>query len=435
MKCPKCKSTSYRKNGHRSGKQNYLCKICGRQFLDSSSQISNDKSRSSNGHLQTSLAEVRELALIKQLPEETKVIISAEELLQMLSDDWLESSTFRQFIQKFQHVTKQSDKPTSGIAILLLDAENIKLDINSEIFLTSLSKYPLQVKIAFANWRNPASGKQDSELYERGYQLVHVPGGKDSADAKMIALGSSIFQQYRTVKEVFVCSCDGILTHLCNQLQSQGLTVYWVRRQNPNLIIVENCNTAQVNHYSLAMETGIPSFAEFVHKIEELIQAEQKSTTERLSSLSTITTLFQERCNITNFSNKSLAIVQAHDEVVAIGVDSPQAIVEKQNLKSNTTSTIKNIESIEALEKLILKLIRKMAVETKREYVSVIKLKTLFQTQFKETADATVKQFKPDSSLIKFLRALRGKPASLASRPTLFKLALVGNQYEVKLVV
>lgn len=66
-----------------------------------------------------------------------------------------------------------------------------------------------------------------------------------------------------------------------------------------------------------------------------------------------------------------------------------------------------------------------MIVETKREYVSVIKLKTLFHTQSKKTADSTVKQFKPDSSLIKFLWL----------RPTLFKLALVGNQYEVKLVV
>lgn len=63
---------------------------------------------------------------------------------------------------------------------MLLDAENLKLDINRKTFLTSLSKYPLQVKIAFANWRNLASGKQYGELYGRGYQLVHVPGGKRS---------------------------------------------------------------------------------------------------------------------------------------------------------------------------------------------------------------------------------------------------------------
>lgn len=37
MKCPKCGSTAIRKNGHRSGKQNHLCKNCGRQFIESPS--------------------------------------------------------------------------------------------------------------------------------------------------------------------------------------------------------------------------------------------------------------------------------------------------------------------------------------------------------------------------------------------------------------
>lgn len=33
--CPRCRSTEVSKNGRRSGKQNYICKDCGRQFLDS----------------------------------------------------------------------------------------------------------------------------------------------------------------------------------------------------------------------------------------------------------------------------------------------------------------------------------------------------------------------------------------------------------------
>jgi len=33
--CPRCQSTTYKKNGHiRNGKQNYQCKNCGRQFVD-----------------------------------------------------------------------------------------------------------------------------------------------------------------------------------------------------------------------------------------------------------------------------------------------------------------------------------------------------------------------------------------------------------------
>jgi transposase-like protein len=38
MKCPRCGSTQVRKNGHRSSQQNYLCKNCGRQFVESYSQ-------------------------------------------------------------------------------------------------------------------------------------------------------------------------------------------------------------------------------------------------------------------------------------------------------------------------------------------------------------------------------------------------------------
>jgi transposase-like protein len=38
MKCPRCGSEQIRKNGHRSGKQNYLCKNCNRQFVESYSQ-------------------------------------------------------------------------------------------------------------------------------------------------------------------------------------------------------------------------------------------------------------------------------------------------------------------------------------------------------------------------------------------------------------
>lgn len=34
MKCPHCHSSSLSKNGHRHGKQRYLCKDCGRQFLE-----------------------------------------------------------------------------------------------------------------------------------------------------------------------------------------------------------------------------------------------------------------------------------------------------------------------------------------------------------------------------------------------------------------
>ncbi len=36
MQCPRCTSTHTRKNGKKSGKQNYICVNCRRQFIDSS---------------------------------------------------------------------------------------------------------------------------------------------------------------------------------------------------------------------------------------------------------------------------------------------------------------------------------------------------------------------------------------------------------------
>ncbi|HEY9641709.1 MAG TPA: hypothetical protein V6C57_14575, partial [Coleofasciculaceae cyanobacterium] len=88
--------------------------------------------------------------------------------------------------------TPEDDAEAPGaIAILLLDAENIKLSAEEEQFLQNSCNYSIQIKIAFANWRN--MGKYDLDFHARGYQLIHVPAGKNSADMKMTAIGSSIF--------------------------------------------------------------------------------------------------------------------------------------------------------------------------------------------------------------------------------------------------
>ena len=34
MQCPECQSTNVNKNGHKKGKQNYICVKCKRQFID-----------------------------------------------------------------------------------------------------------------------------------------------------------------------------------------------------------------------------------------------------------------------------------------------------------------------------------------------------------------------------------------------------------------
>jgi len=64
----------------------------------------------------------------------------------LFSDSWLESSAFSHFIEKVQQLTKPSAKSAPGISILL-DAENLKLDINTETFLARLCKYPLKSRL------------------------------------------------------------------------------------------------------------------------------------------------------------------------------------------------------------------------------------------------------------------------------------------------
>ncbi|WP_228371539.1 hypothetical protein [Trichormus azollae] len=56
-------------------------------------------------------------------------------------------------------------------------------------------------------------------MHERSYDLVHVPAGRDNADGKMIAFGSSIHEVYPHAKEVLVCSSDKVMTNSCKNLQ------------------------------------------------------------------------------------------------------------------------------------------------------------------------------------------------------------------------
>ncbi|MEH2283971.1 MAG: NYN domain-containing protein [Nostoc sp.] len=373
-----------------------------------------------NGHSKVSIPEARELFLVKNLSEEKVTekslssfsFILAEELLQtILSPDWLESAVFSQFIQKLQQKTEIKHQLETGISLLLLDAENLKLDVNSELFLASVCKYPLQFKMAFANWRNPSIGKQDIELYNRGYQLVHVPEGKNSADAKMIAFGACILRSYPTVKEILVCSSDGILIHLCNELQNQGLIVYWVRRQGQALHI-ENRNTGKLTHYSLAMATEVPSFEKVVDTIQDLIKTEQESINARLNSLVAVATLFQERCDINIKDNPKQPEIE---KIIPIQDNSFTESI--QEAKKEDFARIANEK---ALNKLLLKIIQDIKAKSPKTKLSVPKLGSELQKITGESPNSIIKKLKLGSSFTTYLK----------SSP-IFTLKASGREYEV----
>jgi len=318
----------------------------------------------------------------------------------------------------------KSSECDRGIAILLLDAENLKLDVNTEKFLASLYGYPLQVKIAFANWKKPTMGKLDAELYDRGYELIHVPGGANSADGKMIAFGAAILYRYPAVKQVFVCSSDGLLNHLCNQLQNQGLTVFRVRRQNA-VLSVENLLTGDTNHYSCKREEEVPTFEELANQIGEFLKAEHKSIDERIARFSSVAELFQERRNVAFNSTTShvVALSESGENEVTLAEVSLATVAANQNLLEIIPDINSNpLESLDVLKNILVEIIESAKLELKEDAIPVAKIKKDFFAKYHSHADLIVKQLLGNtSSLIKLFQ----------SESADFKVILIGSEHQV----
>lgn len=315
-------------------------------------------------------------------------------------------------------------QPPQGIAILLLDAENLQLDTNTEQFLAGICTYPIQIKVAFANWRS--MGKQDIEFHSRGYELIHVPSGKDSADVKMATVGSSIFVHYPTAKEVLVCSSDGVLTHLCTTLLTHGLTVYLVRKKGEDITVL-NSKTSQIQTYSLKTVPEFPSFEEFITQLKELIRLEQKRTNKQWIKLARISHLFQERFNLT------LTQVVSHHwpgkRARDVFIDHPTYFVAHQvseqaelyinlfevypnNAIAPTNSTQKSepknlveISSRDELERILLKILASATHQAPGSYIPITVLGTQFQRRYSQSVTTVLKKLQLNIKFTQFLQS------------------------------
>ncbi|OKH40258.1 hypothetical protein NIES2101_35190 [Calothrix sp. HK-06] len=177
-----------------------------------------------------------------------------------------------------------------GVAILLLDAENLQFNSETEKFLSSVCNYPIQVKVAFANWCR--KGKLDAELHARNYDLIHVPSGRDNADGKMITFGSSINQRFPNAKEVFVCSSDNVMTNLCNQMMQNGLNVFRVVKQGSNLTVLD------IQSGKTHVHTVLPTMEQFVSQIKDIIREEESRTGNQWMKLSKMSKIFHNKYHI-----------------------------------------------------------------------------------------------------------------------------------------
>lgn len=275
-----------------------------------------------------------------------------------------------------------------GMSILLLDVENIRLDSKIEQFLGKNSQYPLQIKIAFANWKTPNLSKQDIELHERGYQLIHVPEGKDSADGKMIAVGSSIFLQYPTVKEIFICSNDSIFTHLCTELENKGLTVYRLRKESNNLTL-ENRITGEINYYCLELETEIPNYQEIYAQLQDFINLEDKTLKDKLIQLDKLGTLFQERYKLSH-------------QLLALSNSLHSPTVEKLS-ESNGNGQIKFTSKM-ILQTEIINIVQLLSKKSNQKSVPISNVATQFKLQYNFSITEIMKSLKIKNKFSKFLQ-------------------------------
>lgn len=197
-------------------------------------------------------------------------------LQQLLLPQFFETSEYGALLQRIGALASHSqqffsngpdqrtllNQPATGeadaIAVLLLDAENIHLPEAAEDWIAQFCHYPLQTKIAVGNWRN--LGSRDQTLHQQGYQMIHVPSGKNGADLKMTAVGASLLLFAPKVKEVVVCSSDGDLDHLKQTLSTQGLKVYQVRQQNSSLVLT-NGRPQALSTFPLMKPAAVPSLS------------------------------------------------------------------------------------------------------------------------------------------------------------------------------
>lgn len=329
--CPQCYGQNYRKNGRVKNRQRYLCKDCGRQFLEA--------------------ATVTESSLNSR---------------------------------------KNSQK---GISILLLDLENLKLDSSAEYYLKSIASYPLQVKLAFANWSEKSVIKQDVELYERGYFLVHVPGGKNSADARMMTLGAALRIHYPQVEEVFVCSSDWLLTNLSNELLSQNLRVWRVRRQN-KLLEIENRKTGEVYAYSLELNQEIPDPKELISKLEQLIEQERESVSAKIQELSELEELLSHRKTFVKKTEKKQESLLSVEEV------SPDWDV---SVNGKVPTVREQITDAESLKSAIEQVVEEMKISYPHQKITASTISNAFKKKFSITLNQLIKELNLGKNITEFL--------------------------------
>ncbi|MBD2104731.1 hypothetical protein [Leptolyngbya sp. FACHB-261] len=349
----------------------------------------------------------------------------------------------------------QAELPENyGMAVLLLDAENLHVSAEIENFLAQVCRYPLQVKVAFGNWRN--LGRRDAELYSRGYELIHVPPGKNNADLKMVDFGSSILKLYPYTQEVLICSSDRIMDCLYTSLHQCGVNAYWIRRQGEALTVISS-QTGETAIYTSAsrkknlpqtrlveIDTSevrqlFPSPEALILELRNLVELEQALSSSEWVTLSRLEVLFKEKYDL----ELSEAVVahrlgyraheafrrrlggflihqtQDHSEVYVTLLPSSQPL----SSQANWSPALLSLNSEAAIEAALASLIEQLTQQTSGGYIPISDLSREFNREYGLAITVVIRRLFLGKSLRKFLQR----------RPS-FRLARLGPEWQVALV-
>ncbi|WP_013322334.1 NYN domain-containing protein [Gloeothece verrucosa] len=355
---------------------------------------------------------------------------------------FFKSQLFTRLISKLNQLSSshQNSSPLSdeGLAVLLLDAENLSLEEKIERLLERLSSYPLKVKLAVANWRS--LGKKDEELKQRGYVLIHVPSGKNNADLEMIALGDSVFLHSCLVKEVFVCSCDKDLDPLIKRLIQNDLIVHRVSRKADEIVVVDP-KTQKIHKYSISSLPDIPSLQDFIPLLKKIILEEQKKQEKQWLLLSEVSKVFKEKTglHISQIVNYLLPGKRARDIFIEFKEDFViHQIGEKSELyvtvfekEKSSVSPVESakisevfqvLSSQELLKIAVVGIVKVLSEQSKQEYIPIANVASEFNKQYNLPITKAIKTFQLGNKLITFLKSC--EQLKLKQKQKLYQVAL-----------
>ena len=275
-------------------------------------------------------------------------------------------------------------------------------------------------------------GTKDIEFHNRGYDLIHVPRGKENASEKMIAFASTIDKHYPKVKEVLVCCSDNVMTHLRSCLQKKGLTVYQVTQESSNLTILNGKTNETQNH------TILPSIDKLLSQIKEIIEEQIVETSNQWIKLSIICKLFKEKYSFG--INKVVSHHLPGKNVKNIFVNKPEFVIHQipehpeiyvTLFKKPTQQEVNNIKLLtfdkkSELEKALIQIITKLVGKTPDNYIPIYTIGERFDKKYGKAITKTLKELNMSGNFVNFLQSCNS--FELKKTGNIWQVAVVRNQ-------